>query len=640
MATDAKTDETLAAARTKLPSSDSPLCLTPDVVHGKQALGPMATGPSLRLGPNMPAKPRVLRLDLHVFTRDDGTGNYPDNANTRQIFADTVQMMNDNFLSNHRRSSLPAFTTFVPDLMLRARIANVFFHKDTAAYNLSQSPTNYLSPGVYLYNNFGTNKRKNLNIFIVAIPNAVGGGVVPGFTPYFFNWKGPDPAPLSAGWGKAQLWGHELCHNFGLLHSFGDLLSDTPPELVQGWIEPDSLKTSNNLTGYNNTHNFVTKMQAEKIHGDLRSTSSSMRDIFQAAPTPRGLISDTDTGMFSVEEGQDLTRVFWTSASSSGFPGRWNLETIANAAFKLVQGSLVATGPATCYGINDRYELVKTGLIPSAPPVRTLQALEIRSIGGPGITPGSLVDGLTPNTLFGVDLNRHWVKITAPAGWVTCNVTTIPGSTMAAGSLVATQMNGTPSVIGVTETYGVVSTTGSAAHVISGLTAVPGSLVTAGNTAVFGVNENGRLVKIVPSGASFVGSVETPAGLHGGSLVWHPSTSELFGTDPAGVVYRLFSSGTVSALQLPGIPKVVPGSLVDGKANGIFGVLQGPASDLVWIHLVSGSWVAQTITQFGGQVIPGSGFGDPVDGGRYYGINVAGQIIGTWSTPPIYSIIE
>jgi hypothetical protein len=632
MSTASKLTEPATQVTAAISSASDSRCLTPDPTTNVKTASLLPVGPSLTLGPNMPVEPRVIRLDIHVFNKDDGSGNYPDNANTRQVFDTTIQWMNEAFLNHHHRSSLPAFTTFVPDSKVRVRLANLFFHNDTAAFNAGLDPTNYLNPGVYFYDNFGTNKQKNLNMFVVAIPGAVGGGVVPGFTPYFFNWKGPSPALTTVDWGMAQLCVHELGHTVGLSHSFIDSLADTPPELVQGWIEPDSLNTSNNLMGYNNTHNFITNMQAQIWHGKLRSGSSSMRDIVQAAPTPRGLVSNTDTGMFSVEKEQDLMRAYWASAAGPGFPPRWNLEIIANAAFKVVPGSLVATNPTTCYGVNDRYGLVKTG-------PGSVQALEIRSIGGPGITPGSLIDGLTPNTLFAVDLNRHIVKLTAPAGWVNCTTTIVSGATITAGSLLATQMGGAPRVIGVTESYAVVWTTGGTITTIASITAVPGSLVAAGATAVYGVNQNGMLIKV---SASLVGSVESPGGLHGGSLLWRPSSSELFGTDPAGNVYRLVSgSGTASAALLPGIPKVFPGSLVDGHANGIFGVLF--SGDLVRIYLDStGNWESQTIAEWNGAVIPGSGFGDPIDGGRYYGINIAGQIIGTWGGAPQinYSIIE
>jgi len=86
---------------------------------------------------------------------------------------------------------------------------------------------------------------------------------------------------------------------------------------------------------------------------------------------------------------------------------------------------------------------------------------------------------------------------------------------------------------------------------------------------------------------------------------------------------------------------VVPGSLVDGFGNGIFGVT--PAGDIIQVNRAGLVWTFAVIVRWGAKVVPGSliSLAD-VDNGRAYGVTETGQIGGTWNNSGTlqYSIID
>jgi len=364
------------------------------------------------------------------------------------------------------------------------------------------------------------------------------------------------------------------------------------------------------------------------MHGRLRTISSGLWNLKVAAPTPRAIANGYSHGFFAVEESGDLMRTNWTNTQGATPPTRWNFEIIPQADLRLVPGSVISTDlldGGRAYAVSDRNEIVRTDYSNSQ--------LSVVSLGGPGATPGSLVvDGLA-NNLYGVDLNRHFFRMPATGG----SPTTISGPALAAGSLVATNWSAVR-IFGVAEDYHVVSVTGAggAATPVTGVTAVPGSLVNGGSFGLFGINENGQLVRIT---AGLVGSVHAltiPGGLqlHGGSLVWRSAAHELYGVTTTGLPVRLFVNGLFVTQLLPSATTVVPGSLVDGLANGLFGVTA--AGDLLQF-MPSGTVPFQPRPQTGGIVIPGSLIADTADGGRAYGVNVAGQIVNSWKSGSQYN---
>ena len=378
-------------------------------------------------------------------------------------------------------------------------------------------------------------------------------------------------------------------------------------------------------------------IQINVMQGIVRSTASSLRIMQLAPPTPNGLVSDGADDLFAVEQSGDLLHAFWTPAGAQGMPARWNFETVPHPSVRLVPGSLVSTyahTPGIVYGVSDYYEVVKTGLSGSG-------ALTVTPIGGPGVTPGSLVDGRA-NDLYAVDHSRKLVRIMVSSG--ASSVVTSPN--INAGTLLTTEWGGTKRVFAVTETWVLVwAASGSTAVTNTGVTVVPGSLVAAGPLGLFGVTPTGDLLQVDTNLVATTHNISAmvPGGLHGGSLVWQSTTEELYGVTPDGKLVRLVVNGFANPTNLPAFIEVVPGSLIDGLANHLFGV--SGVGDIVRIYpgnFPTVPWLMEVLAQWGGEVVPGSLLTSTTDGGRAYGINVNGQIVGTWDDAGTirYSVVE
>jgi hypothetical protein len=619
---------------TSPPSTTAPYeCLSPSKPAPARLRSAMATGPSLLWGPNVPSSPRTLRVNITLVRKGDGSKNFPDNANTQLILSTAVAGMNSIF-TNLRRQSLPSETTYLPDSMIRFQLEGIHFLDNDAAWNFGAPMINVCSP--YWYDNFGVNKRKEFNIFILGHN---GGGCGP--SPFYFNFRGseaPGTDP-NGNWAMIQILAHEMGHCLGLWHTYQpDPIPDTTTDLSVGWFPSNSTTTSNNVMSGNTDRNHFSLMGIQVMQGRVRSTASSLRIMRLAPPTPNGLVSDGADDLCAVEESGDLVHAFWTPAGAQGYPNRWNFETVPHPNVRLVPGSLVSTHahtPGVFYGVSDFYEVVKTGLSGSG-------AMTVTPIGGPGVTPGSLVDGRA-NDLYAVDHSRKLVRIMVSSG--ASSVVTSPP--INAGSLVTTEWAGTKRVFAVTEGWKLVwAASGSTAVTNTNVTVVPGSLVAAGPLGLFGVTPTGDLLQVDTTNLVATThnlNATVPGGLHGGSLVWQSTTEELYGVTPAGQVVRLVVYGYANPTNLPASIEVTPGSLVDGLANHLFGV--SPPGDIIRIYpsgTLTVPWMTDLMAQWGGEVVPGSLITSSTDGGRAYGINVNGQIVGTWDDAGTirYAIVE
>jgi len=236
-----------------------------------------------------------------------------------------------------------------------------------------------------------------------------------------------------------------------------------------------------------------------------------------ASPTPRCLASAYAPGtagaegLWGVEVDGDLVRASWA--------GRWDLKIIPSQSFKMVPGSLVSGSGVIgrVYGVNDHYEMVKADPADTSPVVIY--------VSGPGVTPGSLVDGLSGGNVYAVDLNRQFVCVNS-AGVST----TIAGSpTMAAGSLVATNWSGIL-VFGVAESYSILYAQGLVSKSVSGATAVPGSLIDGGPTfGLLAVDQSTNVLNISPTLVPTPHNAATVGGIQPGSLVLQSVNKEIYG---------------------------------------------------------------------------------------------------------------
>ena len=228
---------------------------------------------------------KTIRITFHVIQKNDGTGNFPDNATSRNWLQSLVVSINGKF-GNLEEMNLPTSSPHVTDSRIQFSLANIYFWQDDYGWSFQLSD----SFGDYLHNKFVTNQPnvafKNNSIHIFMSEDDIGHGQASDFGDK--SWiitSGTYASYLNNNsWDPTNNISHELGHNCGLYHTWlgSDGCNDTPNN-PNCWNinEPNNGQCtipSNNLMDYNACKCALTICQVNRMHFYLLGGAGNISD--------------------------------------------------------------------------------------------------------------------------------------------------------------------------------------------------------------------------------------------------------------------------------------------------------------------------------------------------------------------------
>lgn len=252
---------------------------------------------------------KTIKLNINIFQKDDGSGNFPDNQNTRDLFNQIITWVNGIYLVCDPCDPVPG-TMEIDYTNIRFSIGEVgneriYFYQNSQIWNS-------IEPSV-LEDEIITEYPERANFINVLISGAIGINATanpPSYTDlnqnqHVFMKYWDDPV---SNYAKANQLAHELGHSLGLEHTYypgavcdnvDEYLSDIfgtwpgncphigPPNI---WFEdacefPDDRKT-NNLMGGNNSNCYISPKQSGQMHRSLSLTSARrfVEDSYSGIP--------------------------------------------------------------------------------------------------------------------------------------------------------------------------------------------------------------------------------------------------------------------------------------------------------------------------------------------------------------------
>lgn len=218
----------------------------------------------------------IIRLNLHVMQKADGSGNFQNNATTTSYLESLINGVNGMYsgiqppIWNGNKTD-----SYITDSKIRFQIDAIYFHQDDVAnqtkpYDESYGKDNYSSK-------YGVNIDGSINVFFSELTNYYfiagnGFGLIGearncvGMYSYYYNYLN-NPSSFNV---AVFTFAHELGHELGLMHTYqppsGDELSDTYYPEGASWCNCGTdLNCSNNLMSASATRNYISPMQIGKM---------------------------------------------------------------------------------------------------------------------------------------------------------------------------------------------------------------------------------------------------------------------------------------------------------------------------------------------------------------------------------------
>jgi hypothetical protein len=273
-----------------------------------------------------------VRITFHVIQKSDGSGNFPDNAASRDWLQNTLVAHINSKFANLQEMNLPTTSSHITDCRVRVTLANIYFWQDDYGWSYQQTH----SFGDYLYNTFVINQSTVLNkynsVHIFMSENSIGRGRASGFgDKRWITTSGTYTRYLNNNhWSPTNLISHELGHTFGLYHTWnGDNCDDTPNNAncwnVYDPNIPECQIPSNNLMDYNACLCALTICQTNIIHNALLGNIGNISDcVIGSVSVENPQIAGTSLicsngETYSIENLQLGVMVNWSATPSSFF---------------------------------------------------------------------------------------------------------------------------------------------------------------------------------------------------------------------------------------------------------------------------------------------------------------------------------
>ncbi|MBC8486607.1 MAG: T9SS type A sorting domain-containing protein [Bacteroidetes bacterium] len=273
---------------------------------------------------------KTIKLNINIFQKNDGTGNFPDNQETRDGLNQIIQWVNGIYNVCDPCDPISGIQeldyTNIRFSIGEEGYERIYFYQNDQIWNSTNANTllnevlsvdpersNYInvlisgSSGSYAYTTMPSYSNLEKNQFV-----------------FMFYWGDP------VNYAKANQLAHELGHDLGLLHTYygggawancnnnDEYLSDIfgpwpgncphigPPNI---WGEdacefPDDLKT-NNLMGGNKSNCYISPKQAGQMHRALAVTSTR-RFVEKVKSDIPLVISNDETWDFDIRLYRDV----------------------------------------------------------------------------------------------------------------------------------------------------------------------------------------------------------------------------------------------------------------------------------------------------------------------------------------------
>jgi hypothetical protein len=345
-------------------------------------------------------------------------------------------------------------------------------------------------------------------------------------------------------------------------------------------------------------------------------------------------------GVFGVTQQGQMIRAYWT------YPQGWMIKQVESTAGLLEPGSFLYTGdginPGQLYGINTQGHIV-TVIYDTIN-----QTYEIVELPGqqsmPALSPHSLIytndKGLYAVTTTGVVVHAIQINDTWKYSLLVSNTGSIKTD-----SLLATDQHHISPFYAINEQGKLVGIIPPKLLIqqIPGqedITISDNSLVYNQEHGVFGVTENADIIHINYNGKTWINTIlNSNSGVNNivaDSLITtkEDDTSVVFGVNDHNKMIHVNISDTseygVWLVKHQGSLDIVPYSLSYGYDNGVFCI----TTDGKLHHGREGGFI--TITSWAGKILPGSLISEyNNEGGRVYGVNQEGKMVGTWINPDV-----